>query len=328
MATAKEGVDAWNPDSVYSKEMFLKKPSELTVPSDDDNIDVYFLMSPLMLEVAGDSLGFIGQFHAGVGFVNTTSNVQYHTQFWANAFGNALVLPEVDRENDKLHFKDGGELGTHEGKIDFNYWKHAQKMGTIKGTDFVKYIKWCESEQPKYIKYTLFNLRHTGDYLKQPTLQTLTGPNSSTISFTCFDACQLILQAVRELSGAEKFTVDPATIFRNDIYLWMKPGTEPRKVDITPGSLDLQKAMFFYETITTSLGDYAGTDAVEQIGREIVKSGLDYACYCDVTGTLWMYTPDDPASNVVFDQAELKNIVPFKPIVLGEAAAVEEAAAS
>lgn len=314
-------VEAWAADTVYSKEMKLVAPSEMTVPLDDDNIDVYFLMSPLMLEVAGDSLAQIGQFHAGVGFVNTRSEVQWHTQFWANAFGNALAIPEVDRQNDALRFGDGGEMGTHQGKIDFKYWKHAQKMGTIKGTDFVKYIKWCETEQPKYRKYTLFNLRHTGDYIKQPCLQTLSGPNSTNISFTCFDACQLALQAVRDMSGPEKFVVDPATIFRNDIYLWMKPGTEPWKADMTPGSLDLQKAMFFYETLGAAMVDYAGPDAVEQIGREITKMGLGYACYCDVSSTLWLYTPDDPAANMVYDQGELKNILPFKPpVVIGEAA--------
>lgn len=309
MAEEKTGFDF--EASKFSKEVKFVKPSDMTIPADDEDVEVYFLMSPLMLEEAGDALGEMGQFHAGVGFIHKTSGLQVSTQFYADAFGTALCVPVVDRADDSLKFSDGGELGSHEGKLDFKYWKHAQHLATIKGPEYAKYVEWLKADAPKYSKYSLFNLRATGDPIVQPCLQTFEGNSAATQSLTCFDACQTILQKVKEIAP-EKMIEDPAKIFRNDIYLYMKPGSEPpRKLDMTPGSLDRNKAFVFYEALTEALGPDPGMNGVALMAEKIPTLGLGYAIYHDQNRNFWLYEPDSPAANITFDPEELKRVLPL-----------------
>jgi len=80
-------------------------------------------------------------------------------------------------------------------------------------------------------------------------------------SLKCFDGVTNVLQALKDIAPSG-FTTDPATTFRNDIYLWTKPGTEVRDLDMTPGSLDHQKAFFFYEASNTAMGYYDSMELV------------------------------------------------------------------
>merc|ERR1740121_3250844 len=78
-----------------SNDMKEIEAESMTVPSDEDSVDVYYLMSPLMLEQVGDAYAPMGSFHSGAAFIHKSTDVQVSVQFCANSFGVPLVLPSA-----------------------------------------------------------------------------------------------------------------------------------------------------------------------------------------------------------------------------------------
>jgi len=270
-----------------------------------------YLMSPFMIEDMGQALSDFGQVHTGVGFIHKKAGLHVTTQFLADDYINGNFVAVSDRAGDALTFGDGGALLAHEGKIDLKFWQHTELMATISGADYKSYKTWLVKEAPKYTRYNYVNLRVKDDLVPETIIQTFEGEIAATRSITCFDASLSMLQAVKAIAP-DKFVQDPLKVFRNDFVFWMKPGTEARRLDMTPGSIDSQKAAFYYEQLGKCFkpDDLLVPDQV--LIDAIAGTGLDYAIHHDAIGNLWLYTPDTAVLGMALDSDHLAKILPLR----------------
>jgi len=235
--------------------MERKEIHELTRPHDEDDIEVRWLMSPLLKAHAGHVLGMFGLWHVGVGFHNKRTGLDTTFQFAAVNFHVQLVVPEVDRANNKLVWDTAADVYGEEGQLDVGYWIKRERIATVKGSHYNELLKWMPGVVDKYKNYFLFNLQPSNVPLPQPHLP---GSNSADNfppgGATCSDVAMLIVNQLRDIAGASVFLKDFAVLGRSDAMLWVQPGTTPRQLDMTPGSADFEFAMHWFEQLNLALG--------------------------------------------------------------------------
>jgi len=276
--------------------MDRKEAWELTWAHDDDDVEVRWLMSPLLKEKLGRTAAFFGLYHVGVGFHNTRTGLDSSVEFAAKKFGVNLVVPSVERESNKINWDSAAELITQEGKLDTGYWVERKRVATIKGADYNKLLKWLPDVQKANSNYFLLNLAPLGQQLVQPHLPK--EPSADGFppgAVTCSDVAQLILDQIKQIAGSEAFNMDCTDIGRSDAYLWVKPGTKPRKLDMSAGSEDFEKAMHFFEVLKKALSGMANADSyplqrlASDASQTLQDMGLPEGIYVDAHWDYWSY---------------------------------------
>lgn len=301
------GGDAPNSDET----METKEPWALTWAYAEDEVEVYYLMSPLMMEQFKYTMSFFGLYHSGVGFKNKRTGMESLVQFYAKKLGPNILIPDIHQDTHTMTWDQSSKVYFQEGKFDTSYWTEIQLKATITGSQYNEYIKWAPSLQERYTNYYLFNLEPHGQQVEQAHMPEAPGSNGVPGSVTCMDVSSEVFRKLAEIAGAENFAGQ--TIKVDEAYLWTKKGTEPRKLDMTHGSADYELAFHYFETLSNLV------DSVEQSLRQgddlktmvtsvldIHKtSDLDYAVLYDAHGDYWYYTPSPAVGGYRVAQAPI-----------------------
>lgn len=291
-----------------SGEMHDVDPQKLTPSWSKDEVEVYWMRSPLMIEDAGGFLGKLGLWHSGVGFKNNRTGLESCLSFYAKSFSVNLLLPKLTKNSHEMPIDNGAKLVTSEGKLDFNYWTEVTMVAKITGRHYNKYIRWAQSYVREVPEYHLFNLAPWNEILKynhqpaQPAAKDF--PPGSVI---CFDINSVVMNAIKAIAGTGAFVRN--SVKRNDLFLWAMPGTKPRRLDIKTSSVDYLVASRFFSAVEKEVDRLEATDGPAALAKEMyliaTEANISYGVYIDGVGDFWSYIPAAPYAKASYREVPI-----------------------
>mmetsp|Transcript_115923 Transcript_115923/g.361090 ORF Transcript_115923/g.361090 Transcript_115923/m.361090 type:complete len:442 (+) Transcript_115923:140-1465(+) len=299
-STAHSAPVAWDSN------MHDRQPGKMTRALITDYVDAHWLLSPLMLQDFGNAGAQIGLYHAGIGFTNRRTGLDSSFQFKAAHFDASIVLPSMSVANRTMRWDNRAFLVLQEGKLDRHYWQKWAHIATVRGYAYNSLLEWVDSVA--FPKYMLFNLAPLGIQVRQPHkpgLSVLPGwPPGST---TCFDVAQVIVDKIADLSGTEVFNRLLPGIVRDDQYLWVQPGTSPRKLDMSKQK-DFDVAWKFFAILSEvdMLGSlaYSQPDKMaRRVTKALARANVTWAVFVDQNEDYWCYKPSSVFAGYITSMA-------------------------
>jgi len=147
-----KSVPAWTPQNW----------TQLPTANDDDAVEVYYLVSPLLEEDFGDWLSYLNLYHGAIGFFNRNLNFSITINYDADDFFRNSMFPEIDEypngTRDLVWVNQGANfiyLG-----INWTYWIAGEwPVTTINGTTYNRYIaEWNSQINKTHPYYNMFSI--------------------------------------------------------------------------------------------------------------------------------------------------------------------------
>jgi len=254
--------------------------------ADDDRVQVFYLVCPLLEESFGNWLGDIGLHHGAIGFHNIDQKYNITINYDAFNFMRSSVFPIVNTNNGTLTWENGGATFVYAG-INETYWNTAQYVvTTINGSqywDFLSiYNAKINSSRPYYNMVSVVDTYGSPPYVS---------------SWDCFD---FAFDAFNYLYGIGAIFNDELTVSRNYANVY---GDVPEDVTILfeRDSTTHNNVIGFYEVLEGSDGNMTWTDYIENLGRIIAMGDI----YVRNSESYWAVTLHWPDIDCVYDVALL-----------------------
>jgi len=180
-----------------------------TIPPalDDDQVEVIYLLCPLLEEDYGDWLGYIGLHHGAIAFRNVRTGYEITINYDAFNFIRSSVFPVIVNNpngTQDLDWINGGASFIYEG-INETYWTTAQYLvSVINGTLFNNYLSKFNSQiNDTYPYYNMFSI--TPQF----------GAQSYVPSWDCFDFVWASFNFLYESGASLNYTLNLKRNFVN-----------------------------------------------------------------------------------------------------------------
>lgn len=189
--------------------------------------------------------------------------------------------------------------------MDRIYWGTQVQIATISGEEYNRLVAWAA--RADFPKYVLFSLAPYGRRVEQPHRSGGSVlPEWPPGGTTCFDVGQALVDRIADIAGTHVFNKLLPGILRDDQYLWVKPDSEPEKLNMSIEE-DFKLAWKYFAVISEipELGVLGNTDPkkmAEFVSRALSKANLTWAVYVDQNEDYWRYKPHDIFAGYVVSQ--------------------------
>jgi len=106
----------------------------------NDQINIFYLIAPLMECDYGNDFTYIGAYHGGLGVYNLNSGFSITLNYDATPSFTQALIPNIS--NGELYWNNGGALFIYSG-INATYWNsNFELLATIDGNTYTSFMKW------------------------------------------------------------------------------------------------------------------------------------------------------------------------------------------
>jgi len=122
----------------------------------DDQINVFYLVAPLMECQYGNDLALISAYHGGLGLLNTNTGFAITLNYDAIPNFEYALLPLVNQTDNTLVWSNQGAVFVYSGINETFWYTNIELVANINGNMYNNYMKWIKSFNTTYPWYDLW----------------------------------------------------------------------------------------------------------------------------------------------------------------------------